>query len=243
MILCALFAFLSLFIWESIFGKLFWFVFSGFLSLGMYSREISPIGFIDDSLTEIGQIFGKKYINPLSKTDINTTANPVEYENYDPTVEFDNISISSEISDEVDNTPFIQNLGLSEDLKIKIKKILSDPNPDPENKNQTAASSENFNCKWCSKEYSHATSNYISIQALLREKLFDGSSIYMTWMSVSFDESGNVEVSNEEKFLKYSQLIEKICNFYDIGNKYTTYNVDPFEFCSEKCKTDYKYNH
>ena len=85
MAVMAIFAFLSLFIWESTFGKLFWFVIFGCISLSLYTREISPIGFIDESLTEIGQLFGKKYINPLSKIDINTTANPVEYENYDST--------------------------------------------------------------------------------------------------------------------------------------------------------------
>ena len=178
----------------------------------------------------------------ISGTEQSSSSNNVsESSNTTPINELENIEIDPSISDEVDNTPFIQNLGLSEDSKIKIKKILSDPNPDPENKNQTAASTENFNCKWCSKEFSHASSNYISIQALLRRKLFDGSVIYVTWMTAIVDESGKVD--SEKGRLNYIQLIEEICNFYDVGTKYTTYNVDPSEFCSEKCKTEYKYNH
>lgn len=167
--------------------------------------------------------------------------NDSESSNTTPINELENIEIDPTISEEVDNTPFIQNLGLSEDIKIKIKKILSDPNPDPENKNQTAVSSEYFKCKWCSSDFYVATSNYISIQSLLREKLFDTSIIFETWMTAMADESGKVDSENSRK--NYIKLIEYICNFYEVGNKYTTYDVKPSEFCSEKCKTEYKYNH
>jgi len=66
---------------------------------------------------------------------------------------FDNIQILDEINKSVDENTVLLNLNISEDTKIKIKKILSDLNPDPENKIGTDCGNQEGKCKFCTNIY------------------------------------------------------------------------------------------
>jgi len=228
MIFLAIIAILSLFVMESTFGKLFWFLFCGFISLSIYTRTISPIGFIDDSLTEIGHLFGKTYKNPLLKTNKNYAVNSVENENYDTTVDFDRILISSDISNQIDSSKIVQLYQFDENTIKDIKRILSDNNPDPENKNGTICGQTERKCKWCSNLF-YVDNRYLSIYNDLKRHLLPDNIIDIYGASM-YAVCNNNEV-------KARILID--CNLYRNGERYCSI-LDDGEFCSEKCQTEYK---
>jgi len=229
MIFLAIIAILSLFVLKSTFGKLFWFLICGFISLSFYSRIISPIGFIDDSLTEIAQLFGKKYINPLSKTNKKNTVNSVEYENYDTTVDFDNMPISKEASEYIDTDQSIVSLELDESTKMDLKRILSDTNPDPENKIGTNCGESEKKCEWCSSVF-YEEGTYVTLRSVVEQMLLAPSLIGIFTLSPGY---GNSEIRD---------ALKSFCDLYRNGERYQCKPGDS-RFCSEKCQSEYKLYH
>ena len=144
---------------------------------------------------------------------------------------FSNIKIKKEISDEVDSSKVFRIFGLSEDVKTKIKKILSDPNPDPDNKSGTACGEVEKKCKWCSNTF---TQNKKTITAQETLKLYL-SGFYELWVGMT------QVLMPEEKKTEERNRIEQICNNFQNGDKYICEVIDnESEFCSLKCENEYK---
>lgn len=152
------------------------------------------------------------------------------YTDYVASNPFDEISINQDISNQVDNSALIESLGLTGDEIIKIKKILSDPNPDPEYKSNEYCGQTQHKCKWCGSEY-YVSSYYKPIQEYINFTLqFDGLSAVTANLQKMF---GGNPASEFREFI----------NSYERGNKYTcTSESDNGGFCSPRCKEEEKYS-
>jgi hypothetical protein len=139
------------------------------------------------------------------------------------------IQISDDIDQEVNKSEIIQSLGLTSDELTKLKKILSDPNPDPQNAVGHNCGQSKKKCKWCGKEMSVniliTTQDYIN-------NLIKSATISI-WVDVQFQGEGiDPNINNELQKVK-TAIISGI-NTYD-AIKYTcSSNLE--DFCSEKCK-------
>lgn len=139
------------------------------------------------------------------------------------------IQISDDIDQEVNKSEIIQSLGLTNDELTKLKKILSDPNPDPQNAVGHNCGQSKKKCKWCGKEMSAniliTTQDYIN-------NLIKSATISI-WVDLQFQAEGiDPDINNELQKVK-TDIISGI-NTYD-AIKYTcSSNLE--DFCSEKCK-------
>ena len=149
---------------------------------------------------------------------------------------FQTISINPEIAKKIDESVIIARFDseVDDDLKTKIKKILSDPNPDPENKSGEICGNDYSNCKYCGKEFPHPK-KFQSAKYLINIAITNPITAPFFAHRISILES----TSNKQEFRSY--LLEISDNFQS-GNKYTCIVEDENEFCSKKCKDDNRYN-
>lgn len=170
------------------------------------------------------------FLYVIDKVNISSINSDSEFSNYFESNPFDEIIVDQEISDQVDNSSLIESLGFSGDEIIKIKKILSDPNPDPENKSGDFCGDTRHKCKWCGSEY-YVSSYYEPIQKYINfAMVFDGLSAVTANLQKLF--GGNPAG-------EFRDLI----NSYEKGNKYTCKSEsDNGGFCSPKCKEEEKYS-
>jgi len=148
-----------------------------------------------------------------------------------PEEQFNSISIKKDISEYIDTTKFITNLGLDENKKKDLKRILSDPNPDPENKVGTSCGQTERKCKWCPNSF-NVDGTYSTIYNDVK-KLIKPENIFEAYTAAIAGGFAPSQVKDE---------LVRCCNLYRTGERYFC-NYNNQEFCSEKCKTEYKYNH
>lgn len=166
----------------------------------------------------------------VDNVNLTSISNDFEFSDYFESNPFDDIIVDQEISDKIDNSALIESLGLSADEIQKIKKILSDPNPDPENKSGDFCGDTRHKCKWCGSEY-YVSSYYQPIQEYINFTiLFDGLSA----VTANFQKLFGGNPAGE-----FRELIDS----YEEGNKYTCKSEsDNGGFCSPKCKEEEKYS-
>ena len=103
---------------------------------------------------------------------------------------------------------------------------MSDPNPDPENKNGTGCGTVIKRCKYCSRGFD-APAEFKTVQATLR--------IFMSpivRIILAYDHEVN-----------YSQIVTQLCTDFGNGTKYGCDNWTGVEFCSLRCKDEYNMRH
>lgn len=146
---------------------------------------------------------------------------------------YNSIEIKSEISKQVDASGILNGLHISNETKLKIKKILSDPNPDPENKNGSACGNIQKNCKYCSRTFNVVATNRTAqdfFNWFLFNPLFEsGLSLAMAF-----------GLTQETDF---TTLIVHVCDEFGKGKKYLCDDWNETEFCSLKCQDEYKLYH
>lgn len=148
------------------------------------------------------------------------------YSDYIESNPFDEIIVDQDISIAIDNNDNIQSMGLSGDEILKIKKILSDPNPDPENKSNDICGQTLHNCKWCGSDY-YVSAYYQTIQEYINYAI-------LLDRAISFPKMFGFDRQKE-----YRTLISS----YENGNKYTCVSGnDNGGYCSNKCKEEEKYS-
>lgn len=142
---------------------------------------------------------------------------------------FDEITINESISNKVDNSDFIKSLSLSGEEIVKMKKILSDSNPDPESKSGEYCGGTEYKCKWCGSAY-YVNRYYTSIQEYMNKLMvFDGISAAL------INTQRIIGVDPASEFRQY-------INSYEKGDKYTCENERNSGFCSKKCENEEKYS-
>lgn len=148
-----------------------------------------------------------------------------------PEDQFNSIPIKSDISEYIDTSKVLEHYGLDDNFKTDIKRILSDHNPDPENKVGTNCGQEERRCKWCSNVF-NVEGTYSSIYQNVKNyvKPEDLFTAYAVSIAGAFSPS------------KVKAELIRCCNLYRSGVRYLC-DYSTQEFCSEKCRTEYKYNH
>jgi len=143
-----------------------------------------------------------------------------------------NIEIDPNISEEIDSSKIIQRLELSEDLKNKIKKILSDSNADSDNLSRKPCGDVELKCKWDNVIFNQNRINR-TIKSRLEELLLSPFTAFSVGMALA--------VGGEEVKSELETALLKSCSEYENGNKYTCEEeVGASEFCSLKCESEYK---
>ena len=137
---------------------------------------------------------------------------------------------SSEINNKVESNDIIQSLEFDpKTLKI-IKIILSDNNPDSQNKNGTYCGEKLTNCKWCSRSIVNRKV-FKTIQEVLNMMFFEpGVRLFM-----------KIEILDPITKEETKSEIQNYCIIYKNGEKYICESEDVKEFCSLKCENEYKH--
>jgi hypothetical protein len=167
-----------------------------------------------------------------SKREISEIKDEVVQEIIPPPNYLLNIDIDPKISEEIDSSKIIQELGLNENLKNKIKKILSDANADSDNLSGKPCGDVELKCKWDNVIFIQNRINR-TIKSRLEELLLSPFTAFSMGMAIAI---GGDEVKSE-----FKAALLKSCFEYENGNKYTCEEEDgAFEFCSLKCEAEYK---
>lgn len=134
------------------------------------------------------------------------------------------ISITPEAEKFINTSKVISQYNLNDEQILQLKKILSDPNPDPKDLSGKSCSSETKNCKWCGKEFILESKYYSSKQLL-----------------------SNIVEPAEDPLQLIGLLINigyvdpvKCIDSYENGNKYQCIVTEDKEFCSLKCEKEFK---
>lgn len=153
-------------------------------------------------------------------------------DSYNNSNDYDNIVIKQDISEEVDKDPIIKAIQFNEETKKVIKKILSDPNPDPENKEGVICDNEYSRCKYCSKEIIQAKT-FRTFQTSFNTMFFNPlAELGMTFVSAFGEED------------RLRKEVVTLCEEFKNGARYSCeLDGNPQEFCSLKCKDEYNLFH
>jgi hypothetical protein len=140
----------------------------------------------------------------------------------------DEIEIDKEIIKKINESKLIELIGLNKKEKHIISIILSEKDPDIDNKSGAICSEDYKTCKWCSNSFS-IYSEYMTIKDAINFILFTPIGGYGTVLLSVFD--GGEEVRS---------TIKQYIRNYENGEKYSCETITNKEFCSEKCKYEYK---
>lgn len=164
-----------------------------------------------------------KYSDILEMSEDENTEN-FNYDGFD----WSNISLTREADKLINNSEVIKTYNLSDEQIIKLKKIMSDPNPDPKDLSGQPCNSETKNCKWCGKEFSLESRYYSSKQLL---------------SNIVEPVEDPIEVIG--LFINLGRVNPILCiESYETGNKYQCIILEDKIFCSLKCEREYGlYNH
>lgn len=171
---------------------------------------------------------------------------------------YDRIEINDNVSNFVDNNLLVQKCEFSDDLKVRVKKILSDKNPDPKNRNGRYCGTESHPCKYCGDPITQNTI-YITKQDRVEKMLKDPENNLGIGAISLIDENWNQDKNNNAFLDLLSSLynvwtqelknevtgeFEMLCNDFETGNKYECIiDGDYLTFCSLKCRDEYQLYH
>lgn len=136
-----------------------------------------------------------------------------------------NITITPEAENEVDSN--FNKFNLSRDDLNTLKQILSDPNPDPENKNGTNCGLMTKKCEWCGRDFD-VQQQYITVKKLIGyiDNPFSG-------LVIAF----GTALGKENKL---GSELHEMCVKFREGDKYKCDDYNSSNYCSEKCEHEYK---
>ncbi len=179
---------------------------------------------------EVLQINEKSLNQSVAIVEQEKVANPSDPDYFS----WNDIQISDDIDQEVNKSEIIQSLGLTSDELTKLKKILSDPNPDPQSAVGHNCGQSTKKCRWCGKEMS------ANILITTQNNLNNLTSPYAfsMWGSLQIGYGIKPDINNYLHEVK-TAIISGI-NSYD-AIKYTC-SANLEDFCSEKCKYEYSRN-
>lgn len=187
-----------------------------------YNFDKTGFWFSDFELESVPEII-KQHINE-NYSDITQTDEKENIKSTYPSFNWSEINITPEAEKLISNSKVISQYNLNDEQIIQLKKILSDPNPDPENLIGQSCSSETRNCKWCGKEFILESKYYSSKQLL-----------------------SNIVEPAEDPLQLIGLLINigyvdpvKCIDSYENGNKYQCIVIEDKEFCSLKCEKEFK---
>lgn len=148
------------------------------------------------------------------------------------TFSWDDISITPEAERLIDNANLTEKyVGLSSEDIIKLKKIMSDPNPDPLSKAENKIDVGATECKWCGKKIDIKAMIYTSkdlLGIIVKPKSEDPFEMIASVMTV-------LTVSPQACIESY-----ELSDFNQ--HKYQFIVTDEKEFCSLKCEKEFKNN-
>jgi|LauGreDrversion4_2_1035121.scaffolds.fasta_scaffold38422_1 hypothetical protein len=230
--------FLTTFIW----------IFAIYGGLALVDKYFVNIPIYDNISGSISKIFSSDKKASLKNYPKNTIE-PIEQQNSDQnsSTKFSSIVILPEISEEVDNSPVVKYFQFDNELKTKIKIILSDPNPNSENKSGQYCGDLIGNCKWCRKQIIESK-EYSTTKDYLEYILFSSFAKSAIRLAENFDTDGQQRKS-------FLNEIQGLSQEFSNGNKYrcdlpytgqkgnVIYPYRPKslnEFCSKKCESEFK---
>lgn len=190
------------------------------------------LAFLNDKVFKINS--GNKAnsaVRHFSKSSSEPSSYSSNVSNYQPPLNpLQSIKIKPEIAQKVDDCEIVSTFQFSDELKTKIKKILSDPNPDPESKDGVFCGDYYGRCKWCGKEIAQPAL-YTSAQTHINNFLFNPLLALGSIFSYGLTDDRKAEFRSE---------FEDICNEFEKGNKYSCELWEAKkEFCSMKCENEY----
>ncbi|KNB62259.1 hypothetical protein [Chryseobacterium sp. Hurlbut01] len=153
-----------------------------------------------------------------------------------------NVNSSTFSWDDIDITPEAENLinnanltekydGLSSEDLIKLKKIMSDPNPDPMKRDEEKCTMGTKECKWCGKQMNvegKISTSKSLLRLVVHPKTDDPVEALARLFGV-FDVNPKLCIQSYELADNYHQKYQCIVN-------------DVKEFCSLKCEKEFKNN-
>lgn len=164
----------------------------------------------------------------LQKEEINNNiSNSTEKESFS----WDDINITKEAETLVNRANIEENYGLSSDEILKVKKILSDPDPDPMNRDGQKCSMGTKECKWCGKEID-LTGKISPSKDLLRlivQPKTDNPLEIIARIYGTFSVNPKLCIQTYEVPDNYNRKYQCIVN-------------DEKDFCSLKCEREFKNN-
>lgn len=165
--------------------------------------------------------------NSLYKTSETTDNGKKPFNDFN----WDNIQIDPEIDEGVNNSEIIQAMKFSNDELTKIKKVLSDPNPNSENADGKDCGRTTKQCKWCGKEMSEnkLTTTQSLINALTNPFILIGSTAKAYY---------GKEVDLDKDINDMKMIVLKGINSYDFIKYTCVPNTD--DFCSARCEYQFK---
>lgn len=171
---------------------------------------------------------------------------------------YDKIEIDDSVSNFVDKNLLVQKCEFNDELKVRVKKILSDKNPDPKNLDGQYCGTESHPCKYCGKQIQQNTI-YITKQERIENMLKDPESNLGIGAISLIDENWNRDENNNAFLDLLSSLynvwtqdmknevtgeFEMLCNDFETGNKYECIiDGDYLTFCSLKCRDEFELFH
>lgn len=210
---------------------------------------------------------GVYYYNDHNSSNISLDETTQESENNDQLITEENsdeaneddfvnsVSVTDWAKNIYNESPFIKAINASEDEKKWILAILSDPNPNPSFQEGNSCSQSDYSCDYCSN---YIPAKLFTLQSKLRDMVSPLSTIGFgsgagsgeyNWAAIVNQkaESGSLfEGAGTEKIQEGYRIVQAIINEYKRGERYTCLAVPKQEsgkdFCSEKCKTEYRYS-
>ena len=166
------------------------------------------------------------------------------------------IEIDQQVSNYVDNNLLVQRCEFSEELKVQIKKILSDKNPDPKNINGISCGTHSHPCKLCGDPIKQNTI-YITKQEKIENTLKDPENNLGIGTISMIDDNWDQDKNNNGFLDLLSSLyniwtqdlkneikaeFEMLCTDFETGDKYDcVIDGDRLSFCSIRCRNNYEY--
>jgi len=202
-------------------------------------KEKTSFNFLWILFIIVGVFLLVKYYNENSSTINDDDKYINDYDNIDNKEQIEiqpkrSDYISSEVSIMVDSSDIMKIYELDNELKRKVKIILSAPPIQNDNQSGNYCSSEYTNCQWCS--------NSIEIPMIKKPiqseiiYLFNGSKNPIIGLGYVLD--ATLGGKNSEIY----KLLELLCDSYFSGQNYTCVWRDRFQetkFCSKKCEYEY----
>jgi len=140
------------------------------------------------------------------------------------------IVITQQASSTVDST--FSEFGLNNEDLNTLKEILSDTEPDPENKSGTDCGVITKQCKWCGKDY-EVQEHFTTYKNFVEMCTNPFAQIGLFFVGI-FSQNQKIEVA---------EYVHKFCEKFRNGEKYTcTTDIGASDYCSRKCEYEDKHH-